>query len=916
MPAKPPTPLKKGNSSRMKWLVIIVVIVVIVASSSAVLLTRKTTSSTYNAIPSTVEQSATMTGANYTIQINAGLAYSFASVNFGDGYISHITGSNSAKTFTAHHTYEVPGFALLYYNITASNGASYSAYKTLIPLLVNPSSTYINDEESAGTIVVNASMSSNPLDPNYPIFSAGSNISFNLGYTTEPVNSSYQIVSQSYSTNFGLSKNITYTWNSSTMSYVANSDQLLFGSSFTNSGIYYVILTTETAIVNATTGTITPQSSESASVFLDVAVFDGGAIYKAPSSVFVFDAAWQGTPGSLDASIAYTGQTWGILDNTNLGLVNYIGDSTTSFYPQLATNLPSVANGEINNNYANYTVHTPWGTNYTVHTQPYENYTFYIRSNATWQDGTPVTGWDVAYTMTRTLLFDADSPGTPGWIQAQYLLPGNYYTSNTFWNITQNITWSNSSNSVTFHFQEPMSPSLVFMITNPEVFVAMDASWIIAHGGGITWNATGFEKYKTQGNAGDYNTFLQNNIMADGPYKLDYVIPTESVILVANPTFKSPGVWDPLPTISEVVLNYITSQSTLYLAMNSGIADSVTIATSDWYLVQNLENAGKVNVVGFPSMDMYYYAFNANINVTNLQFFYPGANVPSNFFSSLQVREAFSYAFNYPSYFSKDIGNSVYNTTFAFPYAGMLVNGLPGNQSVSALNKTTTGVPYFNMTLAKNWWDSVNFTALGITKTSSGVYEYNGKPLVIPLTIQANDPVDAAGFETFASDLSTFITGASFPVVTTTVQQILGNMAPNQNGMPINWWLWGPDYPYPTDYMGAMANPANSSFFMSADGYVPYLFQQQGLTSQAANLSAMATEYHNGATSTNITYAIQQFQAQNEMLVNMSVYLYLGQYNLFWITSKAVNVTDVISYQESPLFAGEGFYLFNLMEVD
>ena len=73
------------------------------------------------------------------------------------------------------------------------------------------------------------------------------------------------------------------------------------------------------------------------------------------------------------------------------------------------------------------------------------------------------------YSMVRTILFNSGEPGTTGWIQSQYLLPGNYYDTNTFWNITQNITVDNATNNITFHFQEPMEPYLVFETMGDEV---------------------------------------------------------------------------------------------------------------------------------------------------------------------------------------------------------------------------------------------------------------------------------------------------------------------------------------------------------------------------------------------------------------------------------------------------------------
>ncbi len=900
--------------SRKKWILPVVILVVIVVVSASLYVIFYG-GHTYPATPSAIGDSSVTAGSPYQLTVHTGTVFSSASVNFGDGTTVTVNKTGN-QNFSISHTYDITGSALIHYTVTAPNSGVFSSSNSLLPVIVSPSSDYITTSQSIGLITVNYSASSTPKVLNNPVFGTNSMVTFRIGYYNEPQNGSYQIIKQDVSSSFGTNLSVAYQWNSTQGTYVEPTSGSQFNYTFGSSGLNYVKVKTITAVVNSTTGAIDNSTAKSSLSFLDVAIFNNGALTGTTTQTFVNVENYIGTPNTFDGAIAYDGQALEPLFNTLQFLVGYVGNSTSDFYPQLAANLPSIANGEINTNYANYSETTPWGTTYTVHLMPYENYTFKIRSNASWQDGSPVTAHDVMYSMVRTLLFDAGSPGTPGWIQAEYMLPGDYYTSNTFYNITQNMSVNSAQNSITFHFQQQMSPSLVFQILAyaSGAFV-MDSAWINSHGGNITWNATGFQDYKTFATAANYNKYIQNHIMADGPYQLAYVVPGSAVELVANPSFVSPGPMFPKAKIGTVLLEYVSSANSRALALTSGEGSVVSMPTSQWTLVNKLNAAGKINLYEYPSMDMYFYMFNANVSETSLHHITPAANMPSNFFASIAVRKAFAYSFNYNFYFSDQVGNSIYNTTFEFPYAGMLIKGLPGTQSVSDLNKTTDGVPYYDINIAKQWWSKVDIANYGIS-LSGGKYMYNGSTLTIPLMIPAGNAVDQAAFSTFADALSQVIPGASFPEYQLTFSELLANAAAGSNGMTLWSWLWGPDFPYPTDYMGAMGNPSNLSFFPSANGFTPYLFQNLGLSSQADNLTYMMTHYDNGAGSTNLTYAIQEFQKQNQMLVNMTMYLYLGQYNFFWIANKNVNGADMVQYQTNPVVAGELSLMYNLVSFN
>ncbi len=917
-----------GGPSRTMFWAVVVVLLMVIGGLAVYSLYHPT--STGSSAQVTAAETTTVTGSAYNLTVHTNGAFDNMTVYFGDGSVTNVfySGSNNVSL---SHVYRDPGNYYIYYTVNFGS-TTYRSSDSLVNVLATTST--LNEVSSIGLISLISEQSSAPLVNQSTIFSPGSHASYLIGYFTAPANTSFQVISQSITVYKNGSQTeqttLPYVFNSSQGTYQLEPQYANFNMSSLSEGYYEILLTTYTAYVaNTTTGALDLSAGVfSTNYYLDMPVFSNGALYQAPVSktIFVNDQLAPGGYTTLDPAINYDLLGYEILDNTYQWLLTYNKSSATSYLPALATQVPTVANGGINNNYANYTQTTPWGSTYTVALQPYQNFTFHIRSNASFQNGDPVTAWDVMYSLTRTLLFNNGSPGTPGWIQAQYLLPNDYTVSNTFYNITNNMTVNNNTNNITFHFQNPMPPALVFEILETSGTWITDANWLQSIGAGIAWSPQGFLNYTSQGSESNYNQYIINHVMASGPYKISYIVPSSQVVLVANPSFTSPGPWLPAPTINEVVINYISSPSTAYLAMKAGAAQGSSFPSSNWEDVISLENAGIAKAYGFPSLGINWYSFNANVNTSMMQnSVYSGSNMPGNLFTVHNVRKAFAYSFDYNHFFNNILQNAKYNTTFGQAFAGALPAGMLYAQTVAELNATTGGnVPYFDLAKATQYWQDFlngqdNANHFHITWTGTGNFAmYAGSPMVVPIVVQQGDPIDAAAVTVWASDLQK-ATGIQMPVVQLSFPDINSLSVAGQNPLPISLNQWFPDYPYPTDYLEPIAMPINSSTFMGAASFTPYWFgssPQNNATNQteAAQLQSMIEAYNNGSTAVNPSQAQYWFQKMNEQFVNITAIVPEYQEFEWRVISTKIDPYGINTYQSNIMVAGANIMLYTYLK--
>ena len=915
-----------GEKKPYVWIAIIVVLIVIIGFLGISDITKPSVSVTPSVIGA---NGLANVGEPYALSLYSG-KFTNATVFFGDNTSKTVnyTGVNGLQV---DHTYSAVGLYLIYYTINM--GTVYNDSTNLIP--VQAVSTVTPAQESQGFDQIIVENSSTMLVNNESdVFSPGANIATIVGYYAAPTNTSYQVYYQQivliHNDKYVSSKSIDYSYSNGKYGVVPG--QQYYNISDASSGIWTILVNTYTGVVNPNGNINTSVPVEINQYYLDIGVFKDGGLYSAPSvvSTLVDVNQGEGPYKTLDQALASDVVSDQILQNTEQTLVMYNGSSTSQFEPMLASQVPSTSNGGINTNYANYTVKDPWGTTYTVNIKPYENYTFHIRSNASFQNGQKVTAWDAEYSFARALIFIGDSPANTISTFAGLLLPGNSAVTNTFWNITQNMTVDNATNNLTFHFQHPYSPEEVLgLLSGGGNSYIESASWIASEATpqqpALQWSPAGFVAYKPQGNAGDYNINLETNVLSDGPYEISYQIPSSAVVLVKNPYFTAPGSWYPSPTIDKVVVEYVQKTSTRYLDMLSASAQIAGISSTDWNLVQTLESKGIATTVNVPTPGTLWFEFNANVDTGLLDSLYPGANVPSTLFSILPVREAFAYAMNYQYFINDQVGNAIYNANFSELYAGALPAGMQDGQTIAQLNQTTTGVPYYNVTLATQYWkEGVNIynsyfpsdSSKQITTNSAGDYMYNGKPLTIPIFYQSGFPAYKAAAGTWGTTLSSIIPGSTYPIIEVTIGEEVGYLAYGQNPMPVAWFGWDTSSSYPTSTLLPIGLPATGSEFPAPDAFTPSFFTNSTANpttnaTQAAVMERMIDEYNNGSSALNPSVAKMWFDEMNENLVNMTMYVWMGQSYSTFIVSTHINIRSFDLYNTNPLITSSPDIYFN-----
>lgn len=897
---------------------------------------------TTNNVPTTVTNT---TMVNYTngqpvsynasTTVNFGTTFNYTSVppsiTYQTGAVVGNDGTTNVTYYGAHVTYAKGTSLTLPFSKDITVGANTNF--TLVGGNANVS--FINNGTFANNTV--SSFSFNNTTASYELLS-GSGTYYNFSQAT-----TFQLIDSAANTTFFLNDQANFTygnkipvtiWTPSTSTYYKNST-LMYTNPVTN--VTYGSNTNATITLEITgvsaplnVGEIdTTQGVYTATYYYDVVAIPSANQYIAPVTGQTFVSA-EVAPGgytTLDPQIAFYTLDSEVLINTMMPLVGFNGSSASSFVPMVASAVPSVANGGIN---ANYT-----------------NYTFHVRSNLKWQDGSPVTVYDAYYGLVRLMLFTNAVPGTGSYLLANYLLPAPFYDSVSYANITNAITYSNSTQNITLHFQTPVTPTVAFQLIAASEADPIDANWLIANGDGIQFTPSGFQNYTATGNLANYNTYVQNHIMADGPYQISYNLPGSQLVLVANPNFVSPGPFMRAPTITTVSLQYMSQPSTAFLELKSGAAQSALgiPATPYWPQIQQLAagSSPSLQIKSFPTLGIYFYNFNLNTNVQLLGTMVHNANVPATLFVNPNARKAFAYAYNYSYYHNIQLANALYNTSFNSPYAGMLPPGMLFNQSISDLQglgyqfPNSDGSANSDIAMAQKYWsyfvnDTTSTdggTAMGITHTSGGIAQYHGSSLVIPIFVPIGDSPDTAGATTWGEAMSQVVPGASFPVVPVSYTQIFQTFAvPGNNPMPISWGGWAPDYIYPTDYELSMSMPSNLSTYMNPASYNPWFIgggnstptsllhnPTKNLTEKNFTL-AMLRAYGNATNATTSQLEKKWFQIVNGYIINQTMNVYLSQTNMFWTISSKINGNDIVNYQEN-LMVGAGQELqYNMLSYN
>ncbi len=849
-----PTPPKKGSA--VKWVVVAVVVIVIIAGVAIALTYKhpKTPTQTTASLAPSVSGIVALAGGSITFFPGAPSGYTFTNVvwNFGDGSTMKTNSTSSVS-----HSYANPGSYLVSVYATGTNVTA-SGNSTLLLITINPPLTPAPGAIYGPAVITTASGNQTINTGGYvnatfqgsldavPL-TVGSEVPGDIAYTIQSfkwnIDNGSQVINDN---NTGMPETINVTFNATGMHTVELTTTSNDSSGNTATGNYMFT-------VYVGNYTITKKITS----------------HAADTSQLVNAEFLPGNPRTLDPSLSYDTQSYEVIYEIYQPLIGYNGSSTSTYHPEIATNVPSYANGELNT---------------TGSQGQFTNITFYINTSIKFSNGNNVNAYDVFESFARSLLFSNNS-ATASWILAQGLLPGlsiyGPFDTSYYW-IHHAVTYDNSTQSVTFHLL-PSVPVYAnatsvgagglnvstlyanhlgdFMTENgvtsvkvysygvtgiffqflagPTVSMIMDASWLAQHGGAPGNNTTTFQFFSnattSPSDVANWNQYIKNNPMGTGPYVMALNEPGE-IVLKVNPNYDQTqaGV-SPSQLIPKIVLEYLTNEQTAVSQLQSGYAQFAagTATVTEIPLLQSLVQSGTLSSEIVTQMDTFFWAYNFDINVTGAKGLDSKFNAPASFFDNLSVREAFSYAFNY-SYYINDL-NSADGIPLVAAESGILPTGI-GNfpANLSSYGPVPGNYVNGNLALAASAWNQTNYSQ------SSTVYH-------IPIVDASGSVSQDAMVGVWATAISAVTGGkvqidlVDIPFGAEVTDTSLGG--PGTNPMPVYYLGWIDDYPAAADFTAPIIG--HLGIYSYPDGIDPAVFNNtawfssQGMTSaQIADMNA------------------------------------------------------------------------------
>ena len=889
-----PQPQKK--SSAVKWIAVIIIIVVIV-SAIAYIATRPTTPTpTHKNGPLSVSPSATAiyttSGAPITFSPGIPSGSSFTKVvwNFGNGVSQNTTGGTGQVTYT----YNTPGNYLVSVTAYNSTGGVVNSNQTLIPVTVTTGPD-ANIAAVYGPIEIMANSANNV---NQTIAAGGwVNMTFGGTQAAVPIGVGSPVPGD---TNYLITG---YEWSVDNTSLSVSNTTATINETF-SAGIHYVTLTVTSAY-----------NGQTASGQYIVTIAAGNYQVKkvttkiSPNKNEILDATWiPGGPRTFDPSIAYDTVSYEAIYEVYQPLVYYSGISTALYNPVIAKNVPTFQNGGITGNQTSGAL----------------NYTFYINTSLKFSNGDSVNAYDVYVSMARALLF-ANDAGSPGWLLAHAVLPGySLYGpfNNSFYWVHHAVTWNNATQSVTFHLlptipeNNSMSPGLpvqnfgagtyfLQLISGPTIGRIMDYNVLKANGAAPQNTTASYAQFANTtsgpGVEGYWNQYMEFNMIGTGPYELKLFEPNQEIIFMKNPYYQqTPGLLAPSALVPEVVIEYLTNEATAQQAFATGSAQFAEGAypVSDTAALLNLVNQGIVSTTSVAQLSVFSLYFNMQVNVTGMQGYDKQANIPSYFFADLNVRKAFSYAFNY-SYWI-DQAWSADGIAFAENITGVIPRGMleyPSN--ISTQYPETT-----NYALAKYYWSQSQF-ATGANAS---------KKWYIPLFNSQGVPEVDQMYSEYGSYLSQISNGQ---IVTTIVDvsfaAIVGNtlVTAGANPMPLYFLGWIDDYPDASDFVAPFYEPGGS--YSLPDGLYA---QNPGFNaSQAAMVTEMQDLLVNASETTNVTLSTDLYY-KAEVIATQQLFLYVGTFQSLGLFAYSTEINPAGLAQTYNPAVGGSFIIFYTVQYN
>lgn len=327
---------------------------------------------------------------------------------------------------------------------------------------------------------------------------------------------------------------------------------------------------------------------------------------------------------SFDPVFSYDGFTHGVLLNIYDTLIKFKGSSLTEFEPLIAKEVPSVENGLI--------------------TDEGKTYIFNIREDIKFHDGTPLTAEDAAYSLKRFLI--SDNVSGPSNLLLEPIL-GITSTRDKKGNLILDYqavedAVSTEGNKLIIKLKRPFAPLLSILARWSYI---INKDWAVKNG---EWDGTE-STWKEFNNKGKGESYLFDKANGSGPFMLHrWDNAAKRVYLTANKDYVLGA-----PKLESVQVITVPEQSTMRLMLESGDADIAEIAPA--FTGQIADNPDLVVQDRLPRLKtdpVIFFTFNINpdanpdIGSGKLD----GKGIPPDFFQDINIRKAFSYAFDYDAF--------------------------------------------------------------------------------------------------------------------------------------------------------------------------------------------------------------------------------------------------------------------------
>lgn len=406
---------------------------------------------------------------------------------------------------------------------------------------------------------------------------------------------------------------------------------------------------------------------------------------KDPTTLVMAKSVWGDT---LDPANNYGVDTEAIILNIYDTLIFYDGESTDSFIPWLATQVPSAENGLLRDDG--------------------KTYTFPIREKVTFQAG-PVSGpngkpfpgsgelWaeDVAYSFQRGML--AEPLGGPQWMFLSSLLGAN-----TILDLARKIEEAGGGkkatevtsiddvsqatrdavcqaakaavqvdgNSVVFHLPESNASFLAILVGSWGA--VLDKEWVVAAIAGEAGRGKPGKKAGWDGDCSTWRAFygrkaeeseLYDATNGTGPFKVAHWVVNDSWTLQRHDAF-----WQGPAKLEKIINIQVPDFTARLLMYQNGDVDLLDILLENRDQIQPMLAQGRLRETKFPyGRDLTWFRFNQKVDPVRNGFIgsgkLDGEGIPPDFFSDIDVRKGFAYAFDVDTFIKERLLDTAVRAT-------------------------------------------------------------------------------------------------------------------------------------------------------------------------------------------------------------------------------------------------------------